>query len=61
MAVNEDDISTFPGPPPDVLKYIEGEAIDLFVSAENVSRETEIDIRQAYWAVVTLYANFYNR
>ena len=59
--IDENDLSTWPGISPDVLKYIERDAVDLFVSAERVSLETEMDIKQAFWAVVTLYNNFYSR
>jgi len=59
--IDEGDISTWPGIPPDVLKYIENEAVDLYVSAEKVSHETEMDVGKAYWAVVMLYTNFYNK
>jgi hypothetical protein len=58
--INEKDISTYPGPSPDMLRYIEKEASDLYVSAETVSRETGMDQKQALWTVVTLYVNFHS-
>ena len=59
--INETDISTWPSAPPDVLRYIEDEASDLYVSAEKVAKGTGMELRQAYWAVVTLYAEFHKR
>ena len=59
--INENDASTWPGAPADVLRYVEDEASDLYASAENVAKETGMEQKQAYWAVVTLYAHFYKR
>ena len=59
--INENDVSTWPGAPADVLRYIENEASDLHASAKNVAKETGMEPKQAYWAVVTLYADYYRR
>ena len=59
--IDENDVSTWPGPDSDVLRYIENEASDLYASADKVAKETGMEQKQAFWAVVTLYTNYYGR
>ena len=58
---DENDFATRSGIPPEILKYIEAETHDIFVSSHKLAKKFEIDQKQAFWSMVMLYGTYYNR